>query len=226
MQVNPVFLVALAVEQTLAQSLGTESAYAAEAEKKAVTDFRPPPEYDEWWDFFRNQASPVGVTVSRRSFDDAYRLSRRSHGHQWNEFGAALATSEADANLLLSSLGALALHDGRSDEDGEIPIMRVSRDRLYAYVRKLRNAAEGSLLAAEKQRASARAIGEYRRRKRARRVSIITAVGLLAVSEAVAFVGLLSPGGSYRGLFAASAALLTASFVAVVVSAIRALLTE
>src|SRR4051794_34067071 len=45
-QVIPVFLVALAVEQTLARSLGTESAYVREAREKTQADFEPPPEYD------------------------------------------------------------------------------------------------------------------------------------------------------------------------------------
>jgi hypothetical protein len=54
--------------------------------------------------------------------------------------------------------------------------------------------------------------------------SILLAVGALTAAESLAFVGLLSPGASYPGLFALTSAFVASSFTTVVISAMRQLL--
>jgi hypothetical protein len=249
-QIIPVFLVALAVEQSFSESLGTESAFIQEARSRVKADYIEPAEFDVALASFEGALGRRGtgtgrlhdfeLSVPKREYEKYRDLADGSYLAQWqwliakvlkadkglsDRAGEEARVEAADARLPI--VAALALHDlagvprftftNAEDVNG--------RDIMF-FIDKLRKSANDGLLTRLQLEAERDAVGEYRDRKAARRLSTLFAISLLAAAELVAFVGLLSPGESYRALFGVSAALFTGSFVAVTTGAAQQLLDD
>ena len=60
----------------------------------------------------------------------------------------------------------------------------------------------------------------YKARRRHQQVSVSASVCTLAITEILAFIGVLSPGSPYAGLFSVTAGAVVASFIAITIDAV------
>jgi hypothetical protein len=224
-QVVPVFLVALALERSLAETLGTESSVIVEQLQRVDREWTPPSSETRTY---------YGVGLQLRELDP--------QSFRWDDVAAVRADmaglSDVDAARTLPRGERLTRDELRhltlalaARALGDRPRIayrtrKVSRDELLHEWDVL----SGALTDRGKERAKAELRYEvapaYEERRRRQRRSILVSVATLAVAELLAFIGLLSPGRPYTCLFATTAGAVAASFVAVTIDAITNLLAR
>jgi hypothetical protein len=220
-QVVPVFLVALALERTLAEILGTETSVLDEEVARVEREWTPPSRmtraYYEVGLKLRDRVPDVVPAVAMTEARDW--LADRTPLTVARELVSEDNAAEPAFAELVVKLAALATRD-RSETGAQ----RVQTDQLLAEWDNL----NGVLLDAARAQATDAVrytvSSAYRVRRDRQRLSVVTSVMTLAVAETLTFIGLLSPGAPYVGLFAATAAGVAASFVAVTVDAVINLL--
>lgn len=218
-QIVPVFLVAVALERSLAETLGSETTVIAEALERAEREWTPPSSETRAYYGVGLQLRELGPQSF--SWNEITGSREETKGLSDVDLARTLPRAEAldpDAmRRLVVALGARVVGDrprfGRRTRN-------VSRDELLAQWDIL----AGALTERAKQRAKDeleyQTTEVYRARRRLRRLSILASALTLATAELLAFIGLLSPGRPYVGLFSASAGAVAASFVAVTTDAV------
>jgi hypothetical protein len=224
-QVVPVFLVALALERTLAEILGTETSVLSEETARLDREWTPPSSmtraYHEVGLKLRDREPVVlvGDTIHdmREQLEDQTLLAvARGLVDEDNATGDRLEE-------LIITLGTLATREYAVGSSVGSSV-EVTPEQLLTEWDKLNEALwnEARRRAADEVRFTVSTA--YRERRDRQRMSVVVSVVTLAVAETLAFIGLLSPRGPYAGLFIATAAAVAASFVAVTVDAVINLL--
>jgi len=218
-QVVPVFLVALALERSLAETLGTETSVISEQLDRVDREWTPP------------------SSQTRRYYGVGLKLREiHAQSFRWKEIAACRAALEGQSRIdIVRTLPGG--EDPTAAELREISLVLASRalGRRPRFQRRTRRVGRDELLvewdalyAALTDRGKERAKDDvryevgtaYRSRRRRQQISVSASVCTLAIAEILAFVGLLSPGSAYPGLFIATAGAIVASFVAITVDAV------
>ena len=218
-QVVPVFLVALALERSLAETLGTETSVISEQLDRVDREWTPP------------------SSQTRRYYGVGLRLRElEAQSFSWTDIVACRTAIDGRTRVEI----VRTLPGGEEPTDGElreISLVLASRvlGRRPRFRRRTPRVRSDELLrewdalfAALTDRAKEHAKDDvryevgaaYKSRRRRQQISVSASVCTLAVAEILAFVGLLSPGSAYRGLFCVTAGAVVASFVAITVDAI------
>jgi hypothetical protein len=221
-QVVPVFLVAVALERTLGEILGTESSALAEELARVEREWTPPSRMTRAYygvGLKLRDHAPLRVSPERVRAADGWLAGRSA-----SELAAELVSEDnVDGVRFLDTVAKLTAL--ASDE----PAARANGAALApSTLLEEWDKVNGTLMDDAKTRAT-EAVRftvsmAYRARRDQQRLSVVASVNALAAAESLAFVGLLSPGAPYTGLLAATAGAAAASFVAVTVDAVINLL--
>jgi hypothetical protein len=218
-QVVPVFLVAVALERTLVETLGTETSVLAEQLARVDREWTPPSSMTRTYYGVGLRLCELAPTTFR--WDEIERARSELDGLSPEDIARVLPRDEAlsgeDFRRLVTGLASLAL--------GNRPPMRRRTSRVTAEDLLAQwDTIEGALTDLAKQRAADEIRYEvstaYRNRRLRQRLSVVASVSTLALAELLSFVGLLSPASAYPGLFALTAGAVAASFVAVTIDAL------
>lgn len=212
-QVNPVFLVALAVERSLAEALGTETQYVNELRNRLATDYEPSLRNCSILSAVRdvllrhsvaaNAPYPGGDEwiVGHHDYEAADGLLEVAENEQWEVFTQAV-DAERQAKPHLRELGAWADAQGQTSSAVEMlalvaylakPIAdingSISGREVLAFVDQIYEEGNARELHLRQDAAAGEAVVRYRALKRKQRRTLLFSILLLAVGELLAFAG-------------------------------------
>jgi hypothetical protein len=239
-QIIPVFLVALAVEQTITQSLGTESSYINEAESIAARNFRVAGAAEELQrtmhqavrQWARDKSFPpnkVKIPVRSLILDSMDGFTDLPLSDQWEIIAASLEKryDPDDPNSVERMVERLAAMTYLGEPGMPLPGGAPGASSTTGDVLKWLETAYKAF-GNDKSAEYVREVGDaakdrYRMQRRQRRVGTVSALVLLAIAEALALTGLITQPRCSQALFAVTCALLASAVAMVIAGAIRAL---
>lgn len=242
-QVLPVFLVALALEQSVTKAVGTESSFVDEAVKKAHVDY-PRPSGTERFDedvarmrelfdgdleeridrklVNEQRANAQAMNESTVTIYERWRLvseaifaieGRAKHGGWWSKRGSVEA--------LLALVSQLQWRPPPGVVRGRVnPLALPKYSDAFEQLEALRSDAEFEDREFTKQRARELARKQYRARISTRKYTTIALIALIAIAELLGFVGFLGDQKTQEALFPFVVGALSATVAGVSAAAI------
>ncbi|PTL58888.1 hypothetical protein [Paraconexibacter algicola] len=243
-QINPVFLVALALEQNLAETLGTKAQYVNAKVDETQTrvarrhrdlrrrlDDQVPNLLDPTESWSAPATPEVGGQVADYLDEVASRIGHPREKVMGEVMVAALEQGGQAARVHIRDVGALlAAVSAMPTKPVHVPsLAEASGVRMLDRARVVTAYLESHLdQVADRAATSAaeEARDRYDEERRRRRLSLLAVISVLILGEVAAVIGLLSPPGFRNAwLFPATMGLLAAAFTTVTVGALRELAT-